>query len=150
MSAGETPRTLRSMSKLPSPGLGLGTTAHAEPFQCSISVLGVPSSDWYPTVHASQPDSTATLSRELVLVPGLRGGSPVQFRHVADADVAANADVAPDADTDTVAVPARVSADAIAPARPARRRDADMACSVSLSILEQQCSAGAYLAEARR
>src|SRR5262245_3398207 len=125
MSVDDTPRTLRSMSKVPSPGLGLGITAHAEPFQCSISVLGAPPSDRYPTAQASQPDNTATLSRKLVLVPGLCGGSPVQFRHVADAGVAAEADV------DAVAVPARASAAAIAQARPARRRDADMAFSVS-------------------
>jgi hypothetical protein len=123
------------MSKVPSPGLGLGTTAHAEPFQCSISVLSAPPSDRYPTVHASQPESTATLCSEFVLVPGLRGGSPVQFRHVADAEVVADADV------DDVAETARVSADAIAQARPARRRDADMACSISSSMFQQQCRA---------
>lgn len=57
-----TPRSML-VAKLPEAGLGLGTTFHLVPFQCSMSVCGPEPLSWLPTAQASLPDVAATAFR---------------------------------------------------------------------------------------
>ena len=81
---------------LPVPGLGLGTTFQALPFQCSIRFMSWPGPENVPAAQALQGEITVTLVNVLVSVPGLRGGEPARFWQLAAAaGVAAVAAVAP-------------------------------------------------------
>src|SRR5579884_3784105 len=67
----ETAATLRN-SLLIEPGLGLVTTLHFVPFQCSVNVCVTPAVlTWNPTAHTSLLETALTAYRVLSIVPGL-------------------------------------------------------------------------------
>src|SRR5689334_11915702 len=109
------------------PGSGLGSTAQAEPFQCSARVclppLLVPSS---PTAQASHADSTATPKSSLLAAPGLGGCVPVQFWQVAAAAAAG-----PGPASTEIIISGAASA---AATRPSRARDGEWVIAGSFQV----------------
>jgi hypothetical protein len=69
-----TARPLRSLSVLGAPGLGLRTTDHCEPFQCSVRVWSAPPLMSKPAAQASHGEITVTPVKVLSAVLGATGG----------------------------------------------------------------------------
>src|ERR1700733_11290986 len=76
-----------AFSELTEPGLGLLTTFHAVPFQCSISVFVFAPTKYWPTAHTSRDDTAVTASSWLSPVPTLRLAVVTQVVHVLAAAV---------------------------------------------------------------
>src|SRR5580693_5606814 len=70
-----------AFSELTEPGLGLLTTFHAVPFQCSISVFVFAPTKYWPTAHTSRDDTAVTASSWLSPLPTLRLAGVTQGVH---------------------------------------------------------------------